>query len=358
MSKYIYIDRIYGSFKLNEYIVKLLKLPEVRRLKYVSLVSVPQEFLNTWGLYFDSRLEHSIGVSYLSNFLKFEKIKELISICGLLHDIGSPPFSHATEKIMAVHLGKDHESMNIDVIKNSEIKDILENLGIFEDCIELLKKLRPESALLFGNIDLDNIDNIARFAYNASLPILFDPIRIVKSFRYNGKYFVTNEEEYKKWRKSRSYVYSIIYASEISIMYSMLIRFIYLLYNRRELPIEFYRFTDFEALNFLKSTFLKERIEEAEKGKIFVPIYFTKIPEELIDLNIIKMQKILDELCEEIKIDYDQICILFEKVKLTNLYIFGIYVHSSLIGSVNLVKKIVSYVKEKIFNKKSQRFSL
>jgi len=117
-----YVDEIYGSFKLDEKITKLLQVPEMKRLKHINLVSVPERLLNIFGLYFNSRLQHSVGVRYLSKFLNKGETREIISICGLLHDIGSPPFSHATEKIMVNHIGKDHESMNIDIIKNSEIK--------------------------------------------------------------------------------------------------------------------------------------------------------------------------------------------------------------------------------------------
>jgi HD superfamily phosphohydrolase len=84
-----------------------------------------------------TRFEHSIGVMYLAgkvvenaniSILISEEDQQLVRLAGLLHDVGHGPFSHVFEALLDKQ-NKTHEDMTSWIIKNSELKDILNENG-------------------------------------------------------------------------------------------------------------------------------------------------------------------------------------------------------------------------------------
>ena len=85
-----------------------------------------------------TRLEHSIGVSHLVKQMASQSDVPkdeipLVSIAGLLHDLGHSPYSHLADELP---FGKDHVEVTQDIINSSQISDILSDQGldIFEVC--------------------------------------------------------------------------------------------------------------------------------------------------------------------------------------------------------------------------------
>src|SRR5690606_20689980 len=95
-----FYDRLYGQISFEEDELKIIKHPAFLRLHRVSLSAIPPWFLPTGTC--ASKFEHSIGVAYLAKLLgqhpDFRDLKMEIFFAALLHDIGTPPFSHTSER--------------------------------------------------------------------------------------------------------------------------------------------------------------------------------------------------------------------------------------------------------------------
>ena len=78
-----------------------------------------------------TRLEHSIGVSHLVKQMASQSDVPndeipLVSIAGLLHDLGHSPYSHLADELP---FGKNHVEVTQDIINSSQISDILGDQG-------------------------------------------------------------------------------------------------------------------------------------------------------------------------------------------------------------------------------------
>ncbi|KAA6336738.1 hypothetical protein EZS27_015120 [termite gut metagenome] len=175
-------DILYGTIDIPDWLLPFLSIPEFVRLRGVRLSNIDSiEFKDFGG---PMRWEHSIGVAYLAltyskqNKLSFQDTVNL-TLAALLHDIGTPPFAHTVEHILA---GFDHEEEAVKLLSEGDLWDS----GIFEGespqfhklCKELNKSqnitIVPKEIaeyiigkgkhgfLINGSIDLDNIDNLIR----------------------------------------------------------------------------------------------------------------------------------------------------------------------------------------------------
>lgn len=125
-----------------------------------------------------TRFEHSIGVMYLAGrIVENPRISQLVSedevanvrIAGLLHDVGHGPFSHVFEQLLEKELDRTHEDITTWIIKNSELKEVLKNIGCKPDDISRLavgNLHRPHKAFLdqiiSSAVDADKQDFIVR----------------------------------------------------------------------------------------------------------------------------------------------------------------------------------------------------
>ena len=128
-----------------------------------------------------TRFEHSVGVMYLAGrAMENPKISqrtdegeaEMVRIAALLHDVGHGPFSHVFEHLLD-KLGKTHEDMTLWLIRNSELKGILNKIGYSPEDIGKLaigNLHRPDKAFLnqiiSSAIDVDKLDFIVRDTYH------------------------------------------------------------------------------------------------------------------------------------------------------------------------------------------------
>ena len=129
-----------------------------------------------------TRFEHSVGVMYLAGkVVKNPNISQHISedeaekvrIAALLHDVGHGPFSHVFEHLLDKELNKTHEDMTLWIVKNSELKDILNKLGCNADEIGKLavgRLRKPKKAFLdqiiSSSVDVDKLDFVVRDTYH------------------------------------------------------------------------------------------------------------------------------------------------------------------------------------------------
>lgn len=124
------------SKDIPDFLVEYASVPEMQRLKGISMISACEYTKLVPFNFFHTRYEHSIGVALIVwNFTKDKKQ----TIAGLYHDIATPAFSHvvdlihgdyemqeSTEKFTENIIRKSKEIMNLldrDSISIDEIKD-------------------------------------------------------------------------------------------------------------------------------------------------------------------------------------------------------------------------------------------
>ncbi|MGQ9720210.1 MAG: HD domain-containing protein [Candidatus Jordarchaeum sp.] len=172
-------DPIFGYINISYDEKRIIDTEPVQRLRRVRQLA-GSEYVYPAGVH--TRFEHSLGTMYLAEQLinslaqKAEitlEEKAMVKIAGLLHDAGHGPFSHIFEALLIRHLEKTHEDFTTWIIKNSELSEVLNNLGLNTDKIARLAvgKLGKKRRLFLDQIivsavDVDKCDYCIRDSYH------------------------------------------------------------------------------------------------------------------------------------------------------------------------------------------------
>ena len=139
---YIY-DPVHGNIDITQIEKEIIHTPEFLKLMGIRQLGL-KSLVFPGALH--TRFEHSIGTMYLCDvYLDYldkddPKTRQIMRLCGLLHDIGHGPFSHAIEEILEtrkkwvpniedvkeVFFNKEHKEFEEDL--DSESSEILEDL--------------------------------------------------------------------------------------------------------------------------------------------------------------------------------------------------------------------------------------
>jgi HD superfamily phosphohydrolase len=181
-------DPLYGQFRIPSFLFDLLATPEVRRLSQVRLLNTLSPSLATLGEL--RRYSHTLGVLRLAlanefdGYSQAERMAFLASV--LLHDTGTPPFGHLMEyhlrdlsgwhheKVVSPLLWGGHHPANtahqIFAGRAIQFGARLDKGMVSRDLVNaIIDSSHPLSQLLFGTLDLDNIDNVARMGWALGL---------------------------------------------------------------------------------------------------------------------------------------------------------------------------------------------
>jgi len=151
-----------------------------------------------------TRFEHSVGVMYLAGRVVenpniSQRISqdeaEMVRIAALLHDVGHGPFSHIFEHLLDKELNKTHEDMTLWIVKNSELKDILNKIGYKAEEIGKLgvgRLHKPKKAFLdqiiSSSVDVDKLDFIVRDTYHTGAEYGYiDVFRLIQTLDVLGE---------------------------------------------------------------------------------------------------------------------------------------------------------------------------
>jgi HD superfamily phosphohydrolase len=229
----IVVDPIYGKFHLAEPIRSLCLTPEVRRLSQIRLLNSLTPSLATLGEI--RRFSHTLGVLYLasqSDLLSGTKERDAFSAAVLLHDIGTPPFGHLLEYHLKERTSWNHESVIRQILNGSHVREnsahqffakqtlafrsMLKkstiDLALVEDIVSGTNRL---SHLLFGTLDFDNLDNVARM--NWALGQLKSPEPLLNIAHHltvgpSGSLLlpISQRNAVKEWLRLRNAAYQVI----------------------------------------------------------------------------------------------------------------------------------------------------
>ncbi len=184
----IIFDFLYGKFELPEYIEGLVLSPEVRRLSQIRLLNSVSPTISSLSEV--RRYSHTLGVLNLSNQSKLVGFgiteRRALAAAILAHDIGTPPFGHLLEYHLIERYGWDHENaipkiltgthsdenraFQVFVGRASELRHKLKKAEIDDELVQdIVSQKHPLSRLVFGSLDFDNLDNVARMAAGLGL---------------------------------------------------------------------------------------------------------------------------------------------------------------------------------------------
>jgi len=144
-----------------------------------------------------SRFEHSLGTMHVAGLagehlfslgvIDKESIQEL-RVASLLHDIGHGPFSHLFEEALKVTGNKNHETIGADIIRKTELNDILSGLGYSAKTVSDISfgnsKVKFKNEIISGSLSADLMDYLPRDGFFTGVEYgKVDYNRIINSFR-------------------------------------------------------------------------------------------------------------------------------------------------------------------------------
>lgn len=321
------MDQIYGSWTPPPIIQDLIPTEPLIRLRGISQDTLPASLL--WYSV-PSRFLHDISVSYLANIVcahnpwisPFQQQRLIAS--ALLHDAGSPAFSHGSEPFLLEMTGKNGEQFLEDVLQDSDAEIVLRryNLTIRDVVSMVTGEDRPFAEVLCGSLDIDNTDNVFRYIATTNLPINgYDPRALASAFRYDGVRWALDHNSYslvQKWLAARERLYCFIYESPRMIADAMLQRALTFAYDNGEITREFFFLTDEAALVWLEqcnpgTLHLITRMKKWQWYERILNFCFENdVPPELeqwIEKGWRSRNVLADEISHEVRIHREQACV-------------------------------------------------
>ena len=386
------------SWNTPQIIADLLKTLLMARLRLITIGTGPNSVYDWVTL--PSRCTHGLGVAYLASKMlennpELKSMAPTILAACLLHDAGSPSCSHLSEKYLKKLYGKNGETFlpfMIDYFSRLSdpklrVKYILKSYGIKVGTIMDFVSGRNElGKILHGSMDLDNLDNIARFLscidINPKHPRFTgeDAIKIASSFNWYSSYVYDGwkldnsaEETVSKWLDARKFVYDNIYSQSSIIYTAMLRRALYLADLAGELDmLNFFTATDDDGFHHLA---FNCNIETSLLAKAVI---YRRFFEQIVDMNFsawpgkisqyaedpLGDHVLADEVARHFSLKQYQICVMMTKhngIRKINLqyvkpvkslpekadqYLFKVFVPQGFSGE--LKSEIASYIETKL----------
>ena len=174
-------DPLWGKFSVPSFLQPLVMAPEFRRLSNVRLLNVNSPSLAS--LSDVTRYSHTLGVLRLAlanPMLGFSSEEHRAFLAAVLvHDAGTPAFAHlfeyflderhnwsheaVTPNLLMGTLSPDEQATQIFYSQRPRFKSLCEKANVnFDIVFSIINKTNRVSPLLFGTLDYDNLDNVAR----------------------------------------------------------------------------------------------------------------------------------------------------------------------------------------------------
>jgi len=188
-------DPVHGYIKLAELEQDLIDTKEFQRLRRIKQLS-GAHFTYPGAMH--TRFSHSLGVLYLAGYIgdlflakKIITLDDLqkLRVAALLHDIGHGPFSHLFEEVIFSKRNLTHEDLTKRMIRETEVKDILQKYGFSPINIAELAVGQSKKDPIFmneivgGGLSVDIMDYVLRDAYFTGVEYgKIDVSRLLNSF--------------------------------------------------------------------------------------------------------------------------------------------------------------------------------
>ncbi|MGB9729460.1 MAG: HD domain-containing protein [Thermoprotei archaeon] len=291
-------DPIHQNILLTDLDIKIIDTRPFQRLRKIKQTGMV--YLVYPGAQ-HTRFEHSIGTRYVAeqilstlkiNGLEIAKDEEKsLYAAALLHDIGHTALSHSVGDII---LGSEgHELVARQIIKHTEINDILKSEGLDPDKISdmIVGKVGFLSHIVRGEIDADRLDYLRRDAYYCGVAYGVIDTRIFTEYKVFNNTLTISRKGLRPAESvlfARYLMYNIVYNHKtVRIASTMISRAIEYALKNNVLRVEdLYKIGDEELMGILiKSEGEQKRLAQlVSERKLFKRAYYQDWDETSKDL--------------------------------------------------------------------------
>jgi HD superfamily phosphohydrolase len=305
-------DALYGRFVLPRCLTRLASTPELRRLSQIRLLNTGSPSLTVLGEL--RRYSHTLGVLHLAiaNAAKGYSADERIALQAsvLLHDIGTPPFGHLVEYHLHEVKGWSHENVIREVLwgrhapenrahqifggRTIAVRSLLRQSGVSLQLVQaIVSSEHPLSQLLFGTLDLDNLDNIARMAWALGLPgspLL--AVELAQALRVDSQSRLLLDEGLRatveRWARLRERVYDIlVFDSQTVAAQAVLSKCVAMALEEGQIGVEDWSMTDEQLVERLRRfTPTKRLISSHYLGELPTALCAVRVRGTLADIGL------------------------------------------------------------------------
>ncbi len=263
-----HVDALYGEWELPQILYEMMQTRFMERLRGISMGVMPYTDYDWVTL--PNRCIHGLGVARLMADVieanpTLEEDAPTFLATEFAHDGGSIPCSHGPEPFLWDGHQHNCESLlpvMIDYFSplldpRSMKKVLTRNQILIERIMDGVLGRTALGRIIHGDIDLDNMDNLARFwcAAYPLRPLPFDPRELARSFVWNGKEWRLLGSAWshiRGWRQARLEIYNRIQELPHFAVNAMFQRAIYFAHREKELTMEnFYTKNDLDGIAHL-----------------------------------------------------------------------------------------------------------
>lgn len=289
----------------------------LRRIKQLGLISLIYPGAN------HTRFEHSIGTmnlgSKLAEELELEKDEiELIRTSALLHDIGHGPFSHVSEGVLSV----PHEKLTEYVIKNTSMKDLLEEKFDVNEIVDIINGRGHLGPIVSGELDVDRMDYLLRDSHNTGVAYgVIDYERIISNLKLeNGLILdIKGVQAAEGALVSRYFMYPSVYQHHTTrVVNSMFRRALKRTIDEKIIDEnDIYKYDDNDMISIFRhcdNPFVNDIMNRLDTRRIMkrvktIRLDNFKFPEKMYKINQDTLRKAEAEIAEDYGLDKDYVYI-------------------------------------------------
>ncbi|MFO7966467.1 MAG: HD domain-containing protein [Archaeoglobaceae archaeon] len=315
MGEKIIQDPIHGNITTEDWIIDIIDSPSfqrLRRIKQIGFGNLVYPGAN------HTRFEHSIGTMHIAKLLTQkmeikEKIKDEIVAAALIHDMGHPPFSHSSERLVNKYLGLDHE----DLVKETEIKDILVEKGLRTG--EIFQHIKGKSSIgvVSGDIDADRMDYLVRDSYYTGVAYgVFDLMRLINKIYFEDRRMIIESGGLRAAESlliSRFMMYPTVYFHHVcriaEKMYEKALE--KCLENELIEPEELFRMDDYDVTSFLRNRegYPGDMVYRIDSRKLMKRAIYVNLSRIGVDITRVDPRHAEEEIAEISSIDPDHVIV-------------------------------------------------
>lgn len=310
-------DSVYGDISFNEFEIKIMdqvQFQRLRRIKQLGLINLIFPGAN------HTRFEHSIGTMYLASKLSEELNLdkddiELIKVSALLHDLGHGPFSHVSEGVLSF----PHEKLTKYVIKNTSIRDVLEERYNVNKIIEIINGEGQFGPIISGELDVDRMDYLLRDSHYTGVAYgIIDYERLISNFKLEKTLILDLKgvQAAEGALVSRYFMYPSVYQHHTTrIVNSMFRRILKRLINENTISEkEIYKYDDSDIISFCRNSegFIKDIMTRLDNRNFFKRAHVIRLenfqnPEKIYKITQNQLRKAEEEIAEYYNLDKDYV---------------------------------------------------
>jgi HD superfamily phosphohydrolase len=207
-------DPIHDYIDLNSLQAKLVDTPAYQRLRWIKQLG-PINLVYPGANH--TRHEHCMGTCHVIGKMADSigldsNDKQLVSVAGLLHDLGHTAFSHLGDEIEGV---EDHVIRTTNIILNTDLSNIISDGGLDpHEVNQIILGNHRLGSLVSGDLDGDRLDYLVRDAHYTGVSTGVDMGRLIATMSMSGSNLVIKEKgltAVEALLTARSTMYSTVY---------------------------------------------------------------------------------------------------------------------------------------------------